>query len=105
MSTASWLDMWAGEERGGKGKVGQANTDARPEREPPNGQQYLYTDASLDDDQSVRAASENKLQESQPKPHFPRIACLYIDMSQIKSIAVDQHYTVSEVAELMNVHE
>ena len=26
-------------------------------------------------------------------------------MSQIKSIAVDQHYTVAEVAELMNVHE
>jgi excisionase family DNA binding protein len=26
-------------------------------------------------------------------------------MNQTKSIAVDQHYTVAEVAELMNVHE
>jgi excisionase family DNA binding protein len=26
-------------------------------------------------------------------------------MSQTKSIAVDQHYTVAEVAELLNVHE
>jgi excisionase family DNA binding protein len=26
-------------------------------------------------------------------------------MSQIKSTTVDQHYTVSEVADLLNVHE
>jgi len=39
------------------------------------------------------------------KRHFRQIAGLYTDMSQTKSITVDQHYTVAEVAELLNVHE
>ena len=53
----------------------------------------------------LRLDPKTNLTKSHPKWHLPRIACLHIDMSQTKSIAVDQHYTVAEVAELLNVHE
>jgi excisionase family DNA binding protein len=61
--------------------------------------------AGPDDDQSFGAAPKNKFQKSHPKRYFPKSACLYTDMNQNKSITVDQHYTVAEVAELLNVHE